>query len=78
MDIRIINGISYLVNNNFLYNVIDTRINSVIYALNNLNDIIEIKNNLNKIHNIMLKNDENYKDLYNGIIEPYKVFNINI
>lgn len=75
---KIINGISYLVNEKFLYNVIDTRLKCVVYALDNLNDCNDIKNNLNNIHNIMVKNDEVYNELFEGIIEPYKVFNINI
>ena len=78
METICINGIDYLINNKFSYNVIDTRIKACLYALDNLNDAIDIKNHLNKIHNIILKNDEIYRDLYNGIIEPYKVFNINI
>ena len=54
------------------YNVIDTRLNCVIYSLNNYNDAEEIKNSLNRIHTIYARNNNNYHSLFNSET-PYNI-----
>lgn len=59
-------------NNENYYNVMDTRLNFVVYSLNNFEDAEEIKNCLNRIHIIYSRNNRDYLAFFNNV-SPYNI-----